>query len=170
MGTNNLKWGLTLWVSLLLFLITYLIWYNPVFNGQVEVRAEQIAKRIENTKYGDRFYLLFDTKYGLMENQVSYAKYISSSNDRIAIFNLSLAEYTSLLDNPQAMEKEYPVMRFKNLFITGRVFDIILFLVVLVGLLYNLQFTDNPKCKWDWVPWAIITGSMIYGFVLYLIA
>lgn len=170
METSNLRWDRTFWVSLILFLITYLIWYNPVFNGQVEVRAEQIAKRIENTKYGDRFYLLFDTKYGLMENQVSYAKYISSSNDRIAIFNLSLAEYKSLLDNPQAMEKEYPIMKYKALFIVGMVLDVGLFLVVLIGLLYNLQWIDSEQDKWDWVPWAIVAGSMIYGFVLYLIA
>lgn len=56
---------------------------------RITITGEQIAKRLENTRYGDRFYLLMDTQYGVMEIPVSYSLYIQSSNDEVHSLKLN---------------------------------------------------------------------------------
>lgn len=172
MERKEIKWAVTLFLGVVFGILTFWVWRCSPTEYNVEVRAEQIAKRLETTRSGDRFYLLFDTEYGLMENRVSYAKYISSSNGRIAIFNLSLAEYDSMLDNPQAMEKEYPNMKYSNWFGLGRLLSIALWILLMVpGIVSWLEHKYSRRSyDYNGKYFLVMASGILFGFVLYLIA
>lgn len=172
MERKEIKWAVTLFLGVIFGILTFWVWRCSPTEYYVEVRAEQIAKRLETTRSGDRFYLLFDTKYGLMENRVSYAKYISSSNGRIAIFNLSLAEYDSLLDNPQAMEKEYPAMKYYGYYLLGRILSaLVWFILVIWGTTAWVEYKQSGDSYDQNGKYTLVVASgILFGFVLYLIA
>lgn len=75
-----------LWISLALVLSPILMYEALSMakywqSEKIEVTGYQIAKRVNPTRNGDRFSVLLDTEYGMMEIPVSYATYITSSNN-----------------------------------------------------------------------------------------
>lgn len=169
---KEIKWAIALFLGVFLGIFTLWVWVYSPSRQYVEVRAEQIAKRLSPTRNGDRFYILYDTKYGPMENQVSYAKYVTSSNGRIVTFNLSLADYDMMLDNPQAMQSEYPTIKYVNWFYFGRCASIFIWVLIVVpGMVSWVEYKGSGK-EYDYGGkyLLVISSGMLFGFILYLIA
>lgn len=78
---------------------------------RITVTGEQIAKRLENTKHGDRFYLLMDTQYGVMEIPVSYSLYIQSSNEEIHSLRIKLLTANNALEDTSKLQQAYPFLK-----------------------------------------------------------
>lgn len=78
---------------------------------RITVTGEQIAKRLENTKYGDRFYLLMDTQYGVMEIPVSYSLYVQSSNEEIHSLRIKLLTANNALEDTSKLQQAYPFLK-----------------------------------------------------------
>ena len=140
---------------------------------RITITGEQIAKRLENTRYGDRFYLLMDTQYGVMEIPVSYNLYIQSSNDEVHSLRIKLLTANNALEDTHKLEQAYPFLQHFGLHIAVWALGVILGIFTLAALITFIQYcTDedeayNPKEDWVWVvgiPFTILMA--VLGLVL----
>ena len=140
---------------------------------RITITGEQIAKRLENTRYGDRFYLLMDTQYGVMEIPVSYNLYIQSSNDEVHSLRIKLLTANNALEDTHKLEQAYPFLQHFGLHIAVWVLGVILGIFTLAALITFIQYcTDkdeayNPIEDWVWSVGISFTILMaVLGLVL----
>lgn len=145
------------------------IWYP---SQEITVTGNQIAKRCTPHLYSprkstrvyskDRFYVLLESQYGAMEIPVTYNTYLHSSNDEVHSFRIDLQEAMSYLDNPQALLKSYPGLRYSNIGVIPLIFGIIFGVVSLAVVITNVSiwiFDQEP------VPGAVWVFSIIWFLV-----
>lgn len=105
-----------IWISLALTLSPILM-YEALCKAKywqsekIEVTGYQIAKRVNPTRNGDRFSVLLDTEYGVMEIPVSYATYITSSNNCKHSWKIKLLTAYNGLDNTSKLQEAYPFLQ-----------------------------------------------------------
>ena len=140
---------------------------------RITITGEQIAKRLENTRYGGRFYLLMDTQYGVMDIPVSYSLYIQSSNDEVHSLRIKLLTANNALEDTHKLEQAYPFLQHFGLHIAVWVLGVILGIFTLAASLTFIQYcTDkyavyNPKEDWVWVGFILFNILMaVLGLVL----
>lgn len=113
---------------------------------RITVTGEQIAKRLENTKYGDRFYLLMDTQYGVMEIPVSYSLYIQSSNDEIHSLRIKLITANNALGGTSKLQQAYPFIKHFGYHIAVWILGVILGIVTLAAsVIFICYCTDKDE-------------------------
>lgn len=101
---------------------------------RIEVSGYQIAKRVNPTQQGDKFSLLWDTKYGVMEIPVTYASYIKSSNDDSHSIRIKLLTVYNGLEDTSILQEDYPFLQHWTLHIVIWVLGILVGLASLVML------------------------------------
>lgn len=159
---KHLKWLITLLLGVTLGILTFGFCSQDPYITGLPLEGEQIVKRMESTKHGDKFYILVDTKYGLVEKRLPYAQWINSSNNEYRKFRIKYAEVRNQLENLQAVKKDYPYIGYGGamiiLFILGCIFEI--------GLFIQSAFGGGNGYRYL----GIILLAMLFGFILYLIA
>lgn len=137
---------------------------------RITITGEQIAKRLENTGYGDRFYLLMDTQYGVMEIPVSYSLYIQSSNDEVHSLRIKLLTANNALEDTHKLEQAYPFLQHFGLHIAVWVLGVILGILTLAASVTFIQDkyeAYNPKEDWVWAVFILFNILMaVLGLVL----
>lgn len=116
---------------------------------RITVTGEQIAKRLENTKYGDRFYLLMNTQYGVMEIPVSYSLYIQSSNDEIHSLRIKLLTANNALENTSKLQQAYPFINHFGYHIAIWILGTILGAVTFVALVFFIYHCFDKDEAFD---------------------
>lgn len=158
---KEIKWGVTLLLGVTLGILTFGFCSQDLYINGLSLEGEQIAKRVENTKYGDKFYILVDTKYGLIEKELPYNQWVNSSNNEYRKFRIKYAKARDQLENLQAVQKDYPYTGYATamliLFGLGCIFEI--------GLLIRAMSGGN-----DYQYLGTVLLAILFGFVLYLIA
>lgn len=144
-----------LWISLTLIL-SLILMYEALSRAKywgsekIEVTGYQIAKRVNPTRHGDRFSVLWDTEYGMMEIPVSYAIYTTSSNNCKHSWRIKLLDAYNGLDNTSKLREAYPFLQHDTLhclvWILAIVVGLASFIVVIV-----------------WVPEDIWDKVFVYG-------
>lgn len=113
---------------------------------RITVTGEQIAKRLENTKYGDRFYLLMDTQYGVMEIPVSYGLYIQSSNEEIHSLRIKLLTANNALEDTSKLQQAYPFLKHFGYHIAVWILGVTLGILTLVAsVIFICYCTDKDE-------------------------
>lgn len=139
---------------------------------RITITGEQIAKRLENTRYGDRFYLLMDTQYGVMEIPVSYNLYTQSSNDEVHSLRIKLLTANNALEDTHKLEQAYPFLQHFGLHIAVWVLGVILGIFTLAALITFIQYCTNKDEAYnpieDWV-WSVGISFTILMAVLGLV-
>lgn len=162
MERKEIKWAVTLLLGVILGILTFGICNQDLYIKGLSLEGEQIAKRVENTKYGDKFYILVDTKYGLIEKELPYNQWVNSSNNEYKKFRIKYAEARGQLENPRAVQKDYPYTGYAIailiLFVLGCIFEIGLLIQSMMGRGNDYQYL------------GIVLLAILFGFVLYLIA
>lgn len=137
---------------------------------RITITGEQIAKRLENTRYGDRFYLLMDTQYGVMEIPVSYSLYIQSSNDEVHSLRIKLLTANNALEDTHKLEQAYPFLQHFGLHIAVWILGVILGILTLaasVTFIHDKYTVYNPKEDWVWAVFILFNILMaVLGLVL----
>lgn len=121
----------------------------------IDVSGNQIAKRLENTKYGDRFYLLIDSEYGVMEIPVSYNLYLSSSNDEQHSFRIKLKTADYALEDTSILQEAYPFLKY---------IELIIFFWVASGIALLFTLLSWAVSFNQWL--GLDLGLMLIGIIL----
>lgn len=111
---------------------------------KIEVTGYQIAKRVNPTRNGDRFSVLWDTEYGVMEIPVSYATYITSSNNCKHSWRIKLLTAYNGLDNTSKLREAYPFLQHDTLHCLVWGLAIVIGLTSLV-----VGLVGEPEDIWD---------------------
>lgn len=159
-----------IWISLVLTLSPILM-YEALSTAKywqsekVEVTGYQIAKRVNPTRNGDRFSVLLDTEYGVMEIPVSYTTYITSSNNCKHSWKIKLLTAYNGLDNTSKLQEAYPFLQH------GILHCLVWVLAVVVGVASFLgTILWVPEDIWDKVfvyGWFPINGlGLLFGLIL----
>lgn len=159
-----------IWISLALTLSPILM-YGALsiakywLSEKIEVTGYQIAKRVIPTRNGDRFSVLLDTEYGVMEIPVSYATHITSSNNCKHSWKIKLPTPYNGLDNTSKLQGAYPFLQ--NIMLHCLVW-ILAIAVVVASFLGPILWV--PEDIWGKVfvyGWFPITGlSLLFGLIL----
>lgn len=128
-------------------------------NDTVTVEGNQIAKRLENTKYGDQFYLIIDSPYGVVEIPVNYATYLKSSNKQVQRLDYSPRALSRQLGNTPKLQEDYPMLKHLGCYYFLWVSAILMALWSFVHGMLQLTNYDNP-----W--WSLRLGAMAMGAIL----
>lgn len=159
-----------IWVSLVL-LGSLMVEYSSLSYAKywqtekIEVTGYQIAKRINPTRNGDKFSVLWDTQYGVMEIPVTYATYITSSNDCKHSWRIKLLTAYNGLENTSKLQEAYPFLQRDALHIICWVLSILIgfaSLIMIIGFRSN-----NPWEKaliYGWLPISFL--GAILGLIL----
>lgn len=140
---------------------------------RITVTGEQIAKRLENTKYGDRFYLLMDTQYGVMEIPVSYSLYIQSSNEEIHSLRIKLLTANNALEDTSKLQQAYPFLNHFGyhlaVWILGVILGVLTLAVIFICYCSDKDEAFDPRNPTDLgfaigLPLVILMG--ILGLIL----
>lgn len=116
---------------------------------RITVTGEQIAKRLENTKYGDRFYLLMDTQYGVMEIPVSYSLYVQSSNDEIHSLRIKLLTANNALEDTSKLQQAYPFLKHFGYHIAVWILGVTLGILTLVASVIFICYCTDKDERFD---------------------
>lgn len=116
---------------------------------RITVTGEQIAKRLENTKYGDRFYLLMNTQYGVMEIPVSYGLYIQYSNDEIHSLRIKLLTANNALENTSKLQQAYPFLKHFGYHIAVWILGVTLGMLTLVASVISTCYCTDKDEAFD---------------------
>lgn len=116
---------------------------------RITVTGEQIAKRLENTKYGDRFYLLIDTQYGVMEIPVSYSLYIQSSNEEIHSLRIKLLTANNALEDTSKLQQAYPFLKHFGYHIAVWILGVTLGILTLVASVIFICYCSDKDETFD---------------------
>lgn len=128
-------------------------------NDTVTVEGNQIAKRLENTKYGDQFYLIIDSQYGVVEIPVNYATYLKSSNEQVQRLDYSPRALSRQLGNTPKLQEDYPMLKHLICYYFLWVSAILLAFWSFVHGAIQLTNYDDP-----W--WSLGLGAMAVGAIL----
>lgn len=111
---------------------------------KVSVQGNQICKRTESTQHGDRFYILLDSQYGVVEIPVSYTKYITSSNDSMQrVYYSPRALYMQLGDTPE-LQRDYPMIKYIEWYLLLWISSAVIALTLFCSGAPALTIHDNP--------------------------
>lgn len=139
-------------------------YYQKAQNEKVTITGMQIAKRTcsyayspyKSTKvyYEDKFYILLDSQYGVMEIPVTYYTYLNSSNEQVHSYKITASNAKEYLENTQDFYKAYPALRYANNW--GTLPLVLGIFSLIIGLATAIAFstTDTPKentiMAWVW--------------------
>lgn len=62
----------------------------------------------------EKFYILMDSQYGVIEIPVSYYNYLNSSNEQVHSYKIRALDVKRYLENTQDFYKAYPVLRYNK--------------------------------------------------------
>lgn len=159
-----------IWISLALTLSPILMYEALSMakywqSEKIEVTGYQIAKRVNPTRNGDRFSVLLDTEYGVMEIPVSYATYITSSNNCKHSWKIKLLTAYNGLDNTSKLREAYPFLQHDTLNCLIWVLAIVVGLASFLGTILWV-----PEDIWDKVfvyGWFLVNGlGAVLGLIL----
>lgn len=146
------------WMGLVL-LGSFMVQYGALSNAKywqtekIEVTGYQIAKRINPTRNGDQFSVLWDTEYGVMEIPVTYSTYITSSNDCKHSWRIKLLTAYNGLDNTSKLQEAYPFLQRDALHIVEWVLAILLGIAsILLPLLMGWEDKWERFFILGWLP------------------
>lgn len=125
----------------------------------VLVQGLQICKRVESTKFGDRFYLILDSQYGVAEVPVSYTKYIASSNDEVRGVYYSPRALSIQLEDTQELQEDYPMLKHLGLYLLLWIASVVGAIILFACSVPALSCHDNPYP-------AVGLGLMLLGAIL----
>lgn len=128
-------------------------------NDTITVEGNQIAKRLENTKYGDRFYLIIDSQYGVVEIPVNYATYLKSSNEQVQRLDYSPRALSRQLGDTPKLQGDYLMIRYIGWYY---------FLWVSAALIafWSFVYGTIRLISYDDPWWSLVLLAMAVGLIL----
>lgn len=112
--------------------------------NKVLVQGNQVCKRIESTRYGDRFYLILDSQYGVVEIPVSYPKYITSSNDALQRIYYSPRALSLQLGDTPELQRDYPMIKYLRWYLLLWISSAVIALTLFCAGAPALALHNNP--------------------------
>lgn len=145
-------------------------YYQKALQEKVTITGMQIAKRTCSHAYSpykstkvyheDKFYVLLDSQYGVMEIPVTYYSYLYSSNEQVHSYKLSASNCLEYLDNTQDFCKAYPALRYANNWGTPPlvlgIFSLIIGLATAIAFSTTDTSKENRIMAWAWFSFNVL--------------
>lgn len=133
----------------LLILFSGFICYKSLHNivewqtTKINVYGTQIAKRISPSQRGDRFYILLDSQYGVIEIPCTYHQYISSSNNAKVSFRIKLLNANRYLEDTSKLQEEHPILCNEPVVMGYWLLSLIFAVGSFFGSIFSIGYTEN---------------------------
>lgn len=164
MDIKKTKWSRLTLNALFFTLCAILGWYSvhTLVKWQTDtilIEGNQIAKRTEPTKYGDRFYLILDSQYGVVEILVPYTKYIAFSNEQVQRVYYSPRALSRQLGDTPELQRDYPMLKYINWYMMLWIGSTLLALFLFAGGIHISVWYDD-------ITYLLGFGFMVFGGIL----